>query len=234
MRRVASFAAGLFVAVGLWVPDTLAIAETASQTAENVLADSAYQTTLPKPLAIPPLKTKRLPPPEFPEFPAEDPRPPEQGSSGAEALTMLMWLLCATALFLIVAWAIGRFSYNQRAPRTAAAHDDEEPLARPPGGIDVADALAERGAHAEALHALLLRAIEDIREQLSPQLGAALTSREIVDRADFGAKALSNLSSLVRAVEISWFGGRTPSAEDYQASRNSYLQFNAEIGNSRP
>jgi hypothetical protein len=88
--------------------------------------------------------------------------------------------------------------------------------------VDEADRLAREGRFAEAIHALLLRALSDLgRYATTP----ALTSREVARGAKLAQEARAALGALVAAGEWVHFGGKPAGAAEYEASVASYRRF---------
>jgi hypothetical protein len=85
-----------------------------------------------------------------------------------------------------------------------------------------ADDLARRGKFAEAMHALLLQSLSELRRHLHAPLAVSLTSREILHHIDLPPEGHAVFADIVERVEISHFGGRRPEAEDYVACRRSF------------
>lgn len=91
--------------------------------------------------------------------------------------------------------------------------------------LDEADALAARGAYAEAAHHLLLRSIEDIERRRPRLVRPALTSRDIAAEQALPPRARTIFSGIAALVERSLFGGRTVSKDDWGAARAAYADF---------
>jgi hypothetical protein len=72
------------------------------------------------------------------------------------------------------------------------------------------------------MHILLLNSVEEMRRRLSTPIAASLTSREILARAGLTPTAGAALADIVGRVEISYFGGHVPGAEEYAACRRSF------------
>jgi hypothetical protein len=85
-----------------------------------------------------------------------------------------------------------------------------------------ADALAEAGRYAEAVHLILLRSIDDIGERRPDLLKPALTSREIGVLQALPEAARTAFAVMARIVERAIFAGRAVGAGDYQACRAEY------------
>ncbi len=81
---------------------------------------------------------------------------------------------------------------------------------------------ADGGAYAEAMHTLLLRSVEELRRRSRVPLGRSLTSREILSRLPLDTVVHDAFQALVDRVEVTYFGGRQPSREDYEQCRESF------------
>jgi hypothetical protein len=81
------------------------------------------------------------------------------------------------------------------------------------------DGLARQGRFAEAIHALLLRAIDELD---AGRARPALTSRELLRRSRLGRDARDALGALVTAVEWGHFGAKPVGLADYEASLAAY------------
>jgi hypothetical protein len=128
-------------------------------------------------------------------------------------LRILLWTAVAVAAVLAVSWLARRLA---PAPADAAVPDaaPAAPAAAPAGS---AEALAREGRFSEAIHALLLEALEALSR--AARLAPSLTSREIAAGARVPAAAREALSDLVAAVERSRFGGAAAGEEDWRACR---------------
>jgi hypothetical protein len=88
-----------------------------------------------------------------------------------------------------------------------------------------ADALAERGHFAEAVHHLLLVSIQEIAERRPGQVPPALTSREIARLPVLSVKAREIFALLAQVVERCLFGGRAIGAPEFAHCRAAFEQF---------
>jgi len=88
-----------------------------------------------------------------------------------------------------------------------------------------ADALAAEGRFAEAAHLLLLRGVQDIRDQRPGLVRPALTSRDIAGLEALPAQARAAFGAIARVVERSFFGGRDLAVEDWSQCRSAYESF---------
>ena len=91
--------------------------------------------------------------------------------------------------------------------------------------LEEADALAAEGRFAEAVHLLLFRSIEDLRERRSGGVPQSLTAREISSLSDLTQRTREALSPIIRIVENSFFGGRPVDQTGWQSARSSYESF---------
>ena len=94
----------------------------------------------------------------------------------------------------------------------------EAPL--PP--VDEIERLARTGAYAEAIHLMLLRALEALRRRLGTSWAKSLTSREIVRRSELPGTDRQASKVLVGAVEICRFGGQQANEQIYRACLDHY------------
>lgn len=88
-----------------------------------------------------------------------------------------------------------------------------------------ADALAGEGRFAEAAHLLLLRGVQDIRDQRPGLVRPALTSRDIAGLEALPVQAREAFGAIARIVERSFFGGRDLGADDWSRCRGAYERF---------
>ena len=95
-------------------------------------------------------------------------------------------------------------------------------------GPDEIERLAMVGAYAEAIHLMLLRALEALRRRLGASWAKSLTSREIARRSELGPTDRSALKLLVGAVEISRFGGQNANEQIYRACLDQYRLIGGE------
>ncbi|MFO1056726.1 MAG: DUF4129 domain-containing protein [Dongiaceae bacterium] len=199
-----------------------AVAPAAGQTAEQVRAaladvmrDGDLQQELPSRSFSPPRATDGQAPTPAPEEPA----------SRTKLSSWLLWLLLALGLGC-GAVVLGRVLSGWRpasrrrpvpaAPATAAPAAPATPAAP----SEEADRLAAEGRLAEAVHRLLLDALELLRRR-GEALAPALTAREILRRVRPPAAEGEALGLLVPLVERCWFGSARPTLEEYRRCRDS-------------
>ncbi len=89
-----------------------------------------------------------------------------------------------------------------------------------------ADALAAEGRFSEAIHHLLLVAMERLRRELGPRIAPAMTSREVLRLSGIPGEAAAPLTRMVALSEINHFGGRSAREPDYRNCRDDFLRFN--------
>lgn len=88
-----------------------------------------------------------------------------------------------------------------------------------------ADALAAEGRFDEAAHLLLLRGVQDIREQRPGLVRPALTSRDIAALEALPEAARVAFGAIARVVERSFFGGREVGPDGWRDCRAAYERF---------
>lgn len=85
-----------------------------------------------------------------------------------------------------------------------------------------ADELARQGRLAEAMHALLLRSLIEVRKRLNVSFADSLTSREILRALSLPERGKQALSDIIGRVEPVYFGESPAGERDYAACRQSY------------
>jgi hypothetical protein len=88
--------------------------------------------------------------------------------------------------------------------------------------LAAADRMSRDGNFVEAMHALLLHSLAEIRRQLGVHFADSLTSREILRVARLSATGRTSLREIVTAVEWSYFGAYPAAAADYAACRRHF------------
>ena len=91
--------------------------------------------------------------------------------------------------------------------------------------LSEADALAARGAFAEAAHLLLYRSIEDIERRRPQLLRPSHTAREIGGFDALSQGARETFGVIAGHVERSLFAGQTLGAAGWQEARDAYSRF---------
>jgi hypothetical protein len=147
---------------------------------------------------------------------------------------ILLWTVLALAAAALVWMVYERVRHGEwRLPRrravTAEAGDEEPgwaPEAAPARSwLKEADALAEQGLYAEAVHHLLFRSVEDLSRRRPRLVRPALTSRELAAAEAVPPAARDIFARIARLVERSLFGGRAVDAGDWSNARAAYADF---------
>ncbi|HSS48129.1 MAG TPA: DUF4129 domain-containing protein, partial [Thermoanaerobaculia bacterium] len=167
---------------------------------------------------------------------SEETTPPSFGGGGVNlppvaapvigagaALTRIVFIVLAVAVaVLILAWLL-QFLFQKMAGARQDAETDagaEGEEAAPERELDVDDAtrLAAEGRYGEAIHALLLAAIQYFAARAHLQIQPSRTSRELVRLLPLSGESRPRFNELVMAVERTLFGGEPAGAEDFQRS----------------
>lgn len=195
--------------------------ETFAEQVDQTLADTAYQTDLPVP------ETKLPPEPLF------------NVNLPAWVGTVLGWLVIGAAIIgvaFVLNYVLRAVLDAQAKPgaRSAAAPRSspvrKRAIAPPPQpaapaerpDLAMADRLAQEGRFTEAIHALLLTALDFLAQRQGRTLDPALTGREAAAELAVPTPQRTVLRQLVAAVERALFAGHTPDADTYARSRASF------------
>lgn len=189
--------------------------------ARAILADPRYQTHLPQHEAPKDLDEGQTPPP----FGSSVNLPPVAEpviSAGAELTRILFIVLAVAVVVLILAWVTQTVFQRMATGRKNAEAESEvqSEKARPERELDVGDAtrLAAEGRYGEAIHALLLAAIQHFAARAHIQVQPSRTSRELARLLPLRGDSRAKFNELVMAVERTLFGGEPAGPEDYQRS----------------
>lgn len=177
--------------------------------ARRVLSDEAYQTQLPEGTA--PTTSATSP---GRRSPMRDPNLDGGGGAFATITNLVWWILVAVAAAIGLLWLARELGARfDAAPGSAAA---APAAARRPAAPALADheALAGAGRYAEAIHALLLRVLAELR--MRSEVPSAWTSREVVAHVPLAGETKDGLRTLVHAVERTHFGGLPADAMEYR------------------
>jgi len=239
-RWTAALAAGLLAVVlgaGIAAAQTGARIDEASKRA---LDDRSIQKTLPGASGT----GQRQPDPNT-ETPRQRSAPPpevrtsDSGGLGGISQTVL-WIVAivaglALAYFVLrelLSLRLGsgkkRFEETDATVRARVTGRDEEGL--PATLLDEADALAARGAFAEAIHVILMHSLGRLEEVSERAVGRSLTAREILRGSAISTRARELLGAIVGASEITHFGGRSAGEAEYRRCREAFQGFAAETG----
>jgi len=167
--------------------------------ADEVLAGADYQT----------------------EFPGSEVDPLRVPMAGA-FVDFLMWVLTAAVIVVMVVWVFNELIGRREVGWTGevAIEKDAGPERRGPS-LALAEQLAADGRFDEAIHAMLLISIEHLGPELPTAPSASKTSRELLRILPLSRRQRDAFGELVRAVELSLFGGRQVGADDYARCRSS-------------
>ncbi len=144
-------------------------------------------------------------------------------------LKILGWLLLAA---LGAAIGYGAFhlvkSYINR-PRADADRETDVPLidiatSDAQNWLEDAEALANRGHYGDAVHHMLLKAIDHLKKRAGKAIPRAWTAREILAQVPITVLARALLQLLVQTVERAHFAGRDISEADFIRCRDSCQQ----------
>ena len=170
---------------------------------------------------------------------ATPPPPPRPGPRWLAALFEMLEPLLLVVFWVGVAVIAGLAVWflvreGERRWREGRGHGPAaQALALPPSEERVrallaeADRLAGEGRYAEAVHVLLFRGVDDIRDQRPELFRRALTSREIAGLSALPARARAHFGAIAAVVERSFFGGREVDADGWIRCRREYEAFAA-------
>jgi len=154
----------------------------------------------------------------------------------APYVRILLWSVIAILALLLI-WMIvdgvrsGEWrtpAPRKRARQVAVAEGEEEwapDFAPARMWLDEADALAARGLYAQAVHHLLFRSVEDIRQRRPQVVRPSLTSRELTASSGIPTVARELFGRIAGQVERSLFGGGAVGADDWIQARAAYADF---------
>jgi hypothetical protein len=136
---------------------------------------------------------------------------------------LILGALAGLGLFVLWSWRTLQRDRERKAGQSDAAPPEEEAgrRERSPAG-DEAERLAAEGRWGEALHALLLQAIRHLTAGSPVALRASYTSRELLRLVPLSGEARQAFAGLVRAVELSLFGGAPVGPDEYRENRERF------------
>jgi hypothetical protein len=212
-RRARSRMVAAIYTIALLLPATVQAAPDPAETAHDVGLTLGLQTQLP---IDAPEKTER-------QAPLSDPW--RLGLGGGDVATIVLYAALAIGLGLVL------YSIRDRLP----SFGTRRLVARRPDAVAAAaavermaetqieaDELAGQGKYAEAMHALLLRSLTEMRKRVQFSFADSLTSREILRALDLPEGGKTSLGDIIRRVEVVYFGLHPAGREDYTACRSSY------------
>jgi Domain of unknown function (DUF4129) len=152
---------------------------------------------------------------------------PAAGGAAARGAALLFEVVLICVLLGLLGALIVGWLERRRRP----AGDAEVALAAPAaggtaaasGGLADADRLAAAGRHGEAIHVLLLVAIDRLSRRTARPPAASRTSRELVRLLPLEGAARDAFAALVALVEKTLFGGLGAAAGDFATAREKAL-----------
>ena len=152
-----------------------------------------------------------------------------------EALApVAQWVVYAAGAALVAGllWFIVTSLLDVRLGRKAGGRADADaPTPYEPGAarvrtlLEEVDALARGGRYREAVHLLLLRAVEDIDAARPGEVRRSLTAREIGRIPALTPRARDAFVSIAKINERGWFAGLATDRAQWEAARAAYAQF---------
>jgi hypothetical protein len=126
-------------------------------------------------------------------------------------------------LILIILHLRGNLWSSSRARRLCREEEAPGPAAaaRMDKAQIAAEEIARAGNFAEAMHALLLQSLVELR-RLDLSFASSLTSREILRSIALPPGGREFFADIVGRVEISYFGSHQPDREEYLTCRRSF------------
>jgi len=142
---------------------------------------------------------------------------------------LAVWVLVLVAIAVLVLVALWGFrsarerGWRRRPAAAAAAGGSPERRPERTGtSLGDADRLAAEERWSEALHALLLQAIRVLSAGSPVTLRPSYTSRELLRLVPLSGEAQQAFAGLVRAVELSLFGGAQVGPDEYRENRERF------------
>jgi len=201
--------AGLLLAVVIWLAP-----------AESHEAAAARQTSSPAEAAASAVRSLDLQ--------TDLPREPDVATWHLELPPEIFWLVLIAGLAALLysfwdelpIWRVGwRRDWSDGAEDAAALEGKA-----PEEVAAAADDLARRGRFGEAMHALLLQSLADVRRRLDEQFADSLTSREILRNTRLPSQGREPLREIIARVERSYFGEYAAGPQDYMACRERFAE----------
>ena len=156
------------------------------------------------------------------------PREPDTPSWHPELPPEIFWLVLIGGLAALLysfwdelpIWRIGwRRDWSDGTGEAAALEGKA-----PEEVAAAADDLARQGRFPEAMHALLLQSLSDVRRRLDEQFADSLTSREILRSTRLPSQGREPLREIIARVERTYFGEYAAGPQDYLACRERFTE----------
>jgi hypothetical protein len=138
---------------------------------------------------------------------------------------VLLAILVLVAIYFLVRWLMRRGRVTAAAPPAQSLRAWQPTAKEALLLLADADALAAAGRFADAVHLLLLVAIQEIGQRHPGLVAPALTSREIAGLAALSPLARRIFSIIALVVERSRFGNRPMGPAEYAQCRAAFEQF---------
>ncbi len=150
----------------------------------------------------------------------------------------VLWVLLGLGIAVVLYWLVSYFADWPlfRRPRWADAAGNADGAGESAGvALPIpADDLARDGRFVEAMHALLLQSLADIRQTLDAKFADSLTSREILRHAPLPEPGEASLRDIIARVEWTYFGEHPAGPADYQACRAQFNELARVLGGRVP
>ena len=178
------------------------------------------------------------------DAPAQSRVPPRERSPVGDpgpALRIFLWVVVG-ALAIIVLFHISNALIDRAR---AVGKKPQEPVDQaggtrdrpansptprvPPNPLSAAEDLARAGKYNDAVHLVLLIAIERLKESFGG-IGQSLTSLEVTQKLPPNSDARPAFAMLVLLVELSHFGGRPLAEPDYRRSKKNFEDLFSLVG----
>lgn len=147
----------------------------------------------------------------------------------APVMKYVLWALAAALLLFLAYRLVPGFAAWVDARRNRPVDDEREELGlaeaqKARARLADADALANEGRFAEAVHLLLYRSVDDISARRPGLVKPALTARDLAAARELPGAARNAFSQIARAVEITLFGGRSIDSAVWGECRAAYTE----------
>jgi hypothetical protein len=152
----------------------------------------------------------------------------------APFLTYVFWiglaLIAGLVLYAVAKDVLARNWSQKPKSAEAAPAPVEAPKFRPSKEraralLEEADRLAREGRFGEAVRVILHHSIDDMEQALAMIIPLSMTSREIASLSQLSEQGRSVFGKIARAVELSLFGERPLSRDQYFDCRREYEVF---------
>lgn len=168
----------------------------------------------------------------------ELPRVPDQSGWHLQLPAEVFWIVFVGGLAALLyafwdelpIWRLGLRRDWSSGPDGAGPLDASAPEAV----AAAADDLARQGLFGEAMHALLLQSLADVRRRLDEQFADSLTSREILRSTKLPAQGREPLREIIARVERTYFGEYAAGPQDYMACRERFSELERALHAAAP